>query len=207
LASDVRVEGTAFVVGAKNVKLDLNGHTVTYGDSPPVVVLNGGFEEGDQASLPGWDLREAPGARRVKARSGMWGERMLEIRRGTEKQAILSVPVPIPRPGHEYAAAVTPKASPGSTVTLSVVDAGTMAVLAKGTSDNPDNGAVAKAVFTPGPGTKAVRLRIEMAPPKGASAYFALDNVAVTPSRDYGILASPNAWSLPAHLNNDTVKE
>jgi hypothetical protein len=33
-------------VDAPDVVLDLGGHTVAYGDVPPLVVRNGGFEEG-----------------------------------------------------------------------------------------------------------------------------------------------------------------
>src|SRR5262245_29664183 len=45
LQTDVRTEGTAFVVAAPDVTLDLNGHTVLYGDRPPPGLRNGGFEE------------------------------------------------------------------------------------------------------------------------------------------------------------------
>ncbi len=53
LQNDVSSNGTCFVVTAKNVKLDLNGHTVTYDNQARVDGdLNGGFEDDDD----GWTL-------------------------------------------------------------------------------------------------------------------------------------------------------
>ena len=37
LDTDVTVDGTAFVYGAKDVTLDLNGHTITYDNAPPIL--------------------------------------------------------------------------------------------------------------------------------------------------------------------------
>ena len=47
LQTNVTTTGTAFVVLAPNVTLNLNGYTVTYGNSTPVTVTNGGFETGN----------------------------------------------------------------------------------------------------------------------------------------------------------------
>lgn len=53
LQNDVSSDGTCFVVTAKNIKLDLNGHTVTYDNKARVDgSLNGGFEDDDD----GWTL-------------------------------------------------------------------------------------------------------------------------------------------------------
>ncbi len=62
LAQDITVDGTAFVFGGKNITLDLGGHTITYGNSTPVNVTNGGFETGSGPTVPGWDLTHAPHA-------------------------------------------------------------------------------------------------------------------------------------------------
>jgi hypothetical protein len=63
LATNVDVSGTAFVVAAPNVTLDLGGHTVTYGDSTPLTVPNGGFEQGTSPTdVPDWNLSGAPGS-------------------------------------------------------------------------------------------------------------------------------------------------
>lgn len=61
LMSDIVARKTAFVVGANDVTLDLQGHTITYAAGPPElpVVVNPSFEE----PLPrGWDTRAAPNA-------------------------------------------------------------------------------------------------------------------------------------------------
>jgi len=66
LQNDVTSDSTCFSVQADNITLDLNGHTVTYGNGPVVAVPNGSFEEGNGASPAGWDLRQAPNAARVQ---------------------------------------------------------------------------------------------------------------------------------------------
>ena len=61
LETDVTTAGTAFVILNQNITLDLNGHTVTYGNSQPITVKNGGFEQGIGTNVPRWNLS---GARR-----------------------------------------------------------------------------------------------------------------------------------------------
>lgn len=61
---DVTTPGTAFAVIANDVTFDLNGHTITYDDSPAIVVPNNSFE-----SDAGWDFSAAPGAERHQ---GVW---------------------------------------------------------------------------------------------------------------------------------------
>src|SRR4051812_32492449 len=51
LAKDIVAPRTAFVVGAANIKLDLGGHSVTYGDTEPLVIPNSGSEDSPD-SLP-----------------------------------------------------------------------------------------------------------------------------------------------------------
>src|SRR5262249_12157565 len=68
LATDFPVDGTGFVALAANVVLDLNSHTVTYGNRTPLQLANGGFEEGSSPTdVPGWNLSGAPGAVRLSA--------------------------------------------------------------------------------------------------------------------------------------------
>src|SRR5262249_58595984 len=64
LGTDVRTQGTAFVVAAPNVTLDLNGHTVVYGDSTPLGLRNGGFQGRAGKGGPGWGPRPPPPAHR-----------------------------------------------------------------------------------------------------------------------------------------------
>jgi hypothetical protein len=110
LGADITTAGTAFVVAAPNVTLDLGGHTVTYGDQAAPVVRNGGFEEGTgPTDIPGWDTSGAPGACRESARTGMWGKWMLHIPDVTSTRQIVSAPVAIPVPNREYAPPLLPR--------------------------------------------------------------------------------------------------
>ncbi|MGL4943422.1 MAG: hypothetical protein ACRC46_09560 [Thermoguttaceae bacterium] len=61
LQSDIVARRTAFVVGADNITLDLQGYTITYAAGPPQtpVVVNPSFEE---PLTQGWDTRAAPNA-------------------------------------------------------------------------------------------------------------------------------------------------
>lgn len=61
LVNDVTSEGTCFVIAAKNVTLDLNGHTITYDNLAPVTVPNGSFE---LDLTDNWDITNAPNASR-----------------------------------------------------------------------------------------------------------------------------------------------
>jgi hypothetical protein len=197
---DVNVQGTAFVVGARNVSLDLNGHQVLFGNGNPIAVANGGFELANpDGSIPGWDFQQAPAATRVPAISGMWGQWMLQFSNFSTIQTFFSDPMAIPMPNHEYAAAITPKGTDSCTVQLSVIDAVTGVVLGTGVSASPDRGFSAVATFVPAT-TDPIKLQIDLIPRSG-TASMALDYAAVMPSRDFGIVAT-QAWTgdLPAHL-------
>jgi hypothetical protein len=205
LDTDIDVAGTAFVVGAANVSLDLNGHTVVYGDISPIQVTNGGFEQGNGTWIPGWDVSGAPAASKVPAMVGMYGQWMVQFTNFTTTQTIVSDLVSIPEAYHEYAALITPKGPYGSTVKLTVLDGVTGQVLGTGTSADPDRGFAAVAVFTPMT-TDPIRLRVDVSPPPGQSATVALDYAAVVPSRDYGIMAT-QVWSgqLPYQLQTSEI--
>ena len=190
LLSDVRTAGTAFVVGAAGVTLDLNGHTVTYGDSSPVPVVNGGFEEGSGTAVPGWDLSGAPSAALAANTRLLFGSQVLRLSNFSTAQRIVSDPITLPLVGHTYAATITP-ANPDTQVTVqvSVIDAITGAVLGSGTSAGAYRGFSAIAHFTP---TTAdpVRLQIDITPAGGVAQSVDLDGATLTVSGDYGILAS-----------------
>src|SRR5262249_51373513 len=148
LDTDINVPGTAFVVGAGNVTLNLNGHQVVFGEGTPLQVANGSFEQGPSGpGLPGWDLGGAPAAAPVPAMTGMYGQWMLQFSNISSKQTLFSDPVAIPQANREYAAAVTAKGPWDAVVQLSVVDAVTNTVLATGTSPNPERGMAAVATF------------------------------------------------------------
>ena len=202
LQTDVSVPGTAFVVAAPHVTLDLNGHTVRFGDRAYPGVTNGGFEQGTgPLDVPGWDLSKAPAARRAPARLGMWGGWMLSLTKFTAVQQLVSAPVAIPVVGREYVATITPKADAGvQSVELQVIDAVTGQVLAAGDSPNPGRGFGAYVAFTP-TSTDPVRLRVVITPQPGATASVDLDYAGLFPGRDYGVVAT-TTWrgGLPAQL-------
>lgn len=203
---DMDVAGAAFVVGAANVTLNLNGHTVIYGDSAPINVPNGGFEQGTGTSVPNWNLASAPSARIASRITGMWGSQMLQLASFTSKQTLWSSNISIPTANREYAAAITPSGTYGATVTLTVVDAVTGKTLASASSQDPNRGFSAVALFTPTT-TNAIKLRVDVAPPAGQSATVDLDYAAVMPSRDFGVVATQTWYtSLPAQLVTSQFK-
>jgi hypothetical protein len=202
LATDIDVPGTAFVAAAPGVTLNLNGHTVTYGDSAPITLNNGGFEQGSgPTDVPGWDVSGAPNAIRLPARTGMWGNWMLHIDNFTTAQTIVSSAVAIPSPGREYAATITPKASSAvQSVVLQVVDSVTGQVLSSASSSNAQRGYGIIAQFTPTT-TNPVLLKVIVTPTPGMTGTVDLDYAAVTTSRDYGIVATTTyKGALPSQL-------
>jgi hypothetical protein len=203
LNTDVRTAGTAFVVAASNVALDLNQHTVTYGDAPAPVVANGGFEQGSGTAVPGWDLTGAPAAS-VAPSTGLflYGNQVLRLANFSTAQTIVSDPIAIPSAGRLYTATITPahSGSWNTQVALSVIDDVTGQVLASGTG-SAYRGFSAVATFYAAT-TDAVRLQVVATPPTGQADSLDLDYAALTASFDYGVLAS-DLWSgsLPGYRN------
>lgn len=194
LATDVRVEGTAFFVDAPNVTLDLQRHTVVYGDGKPIVVANGGFEEGSRRSVPGWDLSQAPAAELAENTSYLFGKQVLRLKSFRVTQRIVSDPIEVPATDHTYVACITPAGGDYRTsLTITVVEERTGKVLGIGKSVNVERGVSAIARFQPG-SSRAVRLRIEATPGANRTENLDLDYAMVAVSHDYGILAT-NAWT------------
>src|SRR5262249_26647067 len=169
LGTDVRTQGTAFVVAAPNVTLDLNGHTVVYGDSTPLGLRNGGVEGGPGEEGPRWDLSGAPAATLAPNTSHLFGGQVLHLGPFSGIQRIVSGPVAIPMAGRTYTATITPSGVDStSTLRLTVLDAVTGAVLGSGTSNSTPRGYSAVATFTPLT-TDPVQLRIEVIPQSHSS--------------------------------------
>lgn len=202
LHNNLRTPGTAFVVGAAHVTLDLNGHTVIYGDDNPMTVINGGFEEGEGSKVPGWDLSGAPSASLARNTTLLFGKQVLRLNKFNTSQKIVSAPQTIPRAGQSYTATITPAGVKArSKVHLSVIDDVTGEVLAKGTSAQTARGFSALASFTPRT-THAVRLQVEVDPPTGATDTVDLDEATLTRAGDYGVFAS-RSWGgdIPGFAN------
>jgi Right handed beta helix region len=190
LGTDVRTAGTSFVVGAPGVTLDLNGHTIVYGDTHPLSVTNGGFESGSGRNVPGWDLSSAPAATVADNTSLLFGGRVLHLGPFQGVQRIVSDPIDIPETGRPYTATITPAGvDTHSTVTLSVLDAVTGKVLGKGTSDAAFRGFSAVATFTPKT-DNPVRLQIEVRPQGHAADAIDLDQATLTVAGDHAIMAT-----------------
>src|SRR4051812_7413864 len=75
LEADVVTSGPAFRIVADGVTFDLNGHTITFDNSAPITVPDGGFEAGD---LNEWDVSAAPAVKAVP-QVMMWGRWMCRV--------------------------------------------------------------------------------------------------------------------------------
>jgi hypothetical protein len=213
LDENLRTTGTAFVVAAGGITLDLGGHGVIYDDGIPLSVTNGGFEDGSGFSIPGWNVTGAMHARRVSASAGMWGKWMLRLPEVSTTQTVISEPIRIPATGREYAAAVSGKGPWKTMIKLSVVDADGQVVASSDDESNdpvtrpavPNRGFAAVAAFSPR-SVRLVRLRIDVKPPPGETVTVDLDHASLTMSRNYGVCAT-QIWggkqALPAQLWNE----
>jgi hypothetical protein len=184
LDTDVTKPGTAFVTTAKDVTLNLNWHTVTYGTgdynndgtSDLPALPNGGFDQGlpgDPTKPKDWDISGAPSAHLVPARAGMYGQ-MLEITDLSSDRTIISAPVTLPVANRQYAATITGFAPYGFArkVKIEVIDAATGAPLTTFSSpfgnaypgearaDETGRGYSAVAAFNAPAGTTAVWLKV-----------------------------------------------
>ncbi|MFM7149383.1 MAG: NosD domain-containing protein, partial [Gemmataceae bacterium] len=139
-------------------------------------------------------LREAPAATIAPNTSYLLGKQVLRVSKATSVQRIVSDPIAV-RPGvHSHAATITPAQGAYPTrLDLTVVDADSMEVLGKGSSQNVERGFSAVAPFQTG-ATSRVRLVIEVTPPSGKEASMDLDEATVAVSHDYGVLAT-NMWT------------
>ncbi len=204
LDTDVTTE-YSFCFWWPNITLDLNGHTVTYGNSTPVSVTNGGFEQGSVRNVPGWSLTNAPHAAIAANSYYLWGNQVLQFTNITAKETIVSSAISGIVANHEYTATVTPSGPWDATVTLSVVDAVTQTVLASSDSPGVDRAMAAVVTFTPTT-TDNVYLKIDVTPGSGETETVAIDYVSLAASRDYGVLATYDWYDLvPAYLQTTAI--
>lgn len=206
LDRDIRTSGTAVVVAASGVTLDLNGHELLFADCPPPVVANAGFEEGRGRSVPGWDLQGAPQAAIAENTNYLSGKQVLRLSdvRGRSHQ-IVSQPIAIERGNRSYAASITPggHAPDGTKLVVTVVDAASGRAIAKGESRNVERGFSAVAHFSIAAPTR-VRLQIDVSASTDRAAnseekpdepaVLDLDDALILPSYVHGILAT-RTWS------------
>jgi hypothetical protein len=196
LDTNVTTSGTAFVVGAPGVTLNLNGFTVTYGNTAPVSVTNGSFETGSGTNVPGWNITGAPAAALAPNTNYLFGDQVLRLPNFATTQTILSNSIPISLINHTYEATITPgnmNMVYGTAVTISVVDTVTGRVLGTGSSANTQRGFSAIAAFTPTT-THPVEIQVVVTPPPGVTTSIDLDAATLNVSYDYGIIASGAWW-------------
>jgi hypothetical protein len=206
LETDVTTAGTAFVAAAPNVILDLNGHTVTYGDVSQTPVANGGFEQGTGANVPGWNLSGARSATVAPNTDGLFGSQVLRLTHFNQagSQTVVSAPIPIAEANHTYAASVSMSA-PGGTqvnpladVVIQVYRASDNTLLATGSTGGGYNANGSLATFTP-TSTDPVYLKITVTAESG-NPTIDLDHVSLSPSYDYGVVAT-NEWGFSGNTN------
>lgn len=206
LERDVRTSGSAVVVAASGVTLDLNGHEVIFADLPPAAVVNGGFEEGSSRTVPGWDLKDAPQAALAANTNFLSGKQVLrfsDLR--ARPQRIVSLPIEISKADRSYAAAITPggRARDGTKLMLTVLDAGSGRPIATGESRNVERGFSSVAHFRVASPAR-VRIQVDVIPPNEPGTnhektgeepdVLDLDDALILPSYTHGILAT-RTWS------------
>ena len=192
LETNVTTSGTAFVVLNQNITLDLNGYTVTYGNSSPITVTNGGFEQGSGTNVPGWNLSAAPAAAIASNTNFLFGNQVLRLSNFSTTQTIVSSPISGLVAGHTYTSTITPAGvNSSSSVTLNVIDTVTGAMLGSAASAAVQRGFSAVVTFTPTT-TDPVELQVVVTPTTTPDT-LDLDQATLTPSYDYGVVAS-RAW-------------
>jgi len=109
LNNDVVSDGTCFDLLASGITLDLNGHTLTFGNAIPMNVPNMGFESGTGTNADNWDQTSAPSTERTNIfpqAIGSWAPDELEnwvmkFPAGTSGEYVYSDPIAV-TPGEYY---------------------------------------------------------------------------------------------------------
>ncbi len=216
LETNVQADGTAFVVTAAGVTLDLNGHTVTYNNAAGPVVTNPDFEIDPigATTVTGWDTSGAAATTPTIAANTdyLFGNQVLRLSDFTSAsgpQSITSGPIAIPVANHTYAASVAMSApggtqnSPIASVVISVYRVSDNALLATGSVGGGWNADGSLATFPP-TDTSPVRLVITVIALTTSPTTIDLDHVRLTQSFDYGVVAS-NEWDFNGYLNLPTA--
>ena len=209
LQTDVTTSGTAFVIGGSNITFDLNGHTITYDNAPPITVPNGDFEADPVGSstITGWNTSGSPNSTFDIAPNNeyLFGSNVLQwtVAAGvTARQVIRSSNIAIPQANLVYTASITTTAlniGPRvGTLKMEVVDAKTGRIMQNFNrlDTSPWHGGSATFSFVPTT-TNPVYLRVTLTPNSGSGACSViLDRAVLSQSMDYGILASHTSPSL-----------
>jgi parallel beta-helix repeat protein len=190
LQTDVTVDATAFIVGGENQTLNLNNHTVTYGNASPVVVANGGFESGTGTSVPNWDTTGASDAELVAVTRGPWGSQELQFTDSSTEQVIISDDISIPTANRDYCLHV-PMRGPSSGVAsrIAIHDAADDTELAYDSKTSMNYGAGAECIYTP-TNTNDVYIKCTFTPDGDGPYTWVIDEITLRHHADYGIVHS-----------------
>lgn len=210
LTSDINAPGTAFVVGGDNINLNLNGHTVTFGNANSPGVANSGFESGTTTVPTDWNLQGATSAKRVSTTEmPLLGHWALKLEAPTTNQEVVSTWVNLTNINRTYMAAVIIKSCQNCSFRIRIEDANSNSLSEVG-GTNFINSPMLFTQFKPTiPGNYRVRLIFEN--PAGNTAY--IDEVDLKPAYDSGIvLRNLNTNETPdipenpsANFNNITI--
>jgi hypothetical protein len=193
LTTDITVDDTAFIVAADRVTLDLNGHTVIFGNAYRVDIPNAQFESGSGTVPAAWDLTQAPSARRLP-RNFYFGGYELGLTLNGDIQTIRSQAVRVPAQKTFVAYAFVLGPWQGITATLAVHDASEN-VIARATSQGLGSGGAISATFKLG---EARDLHIEITLSGSGQVY--LDNVDIKAYSCFGVAIS--SYHHPAYHND-----
>ncbi|NLF26214.1 MAG: hypothetical protein GX589_11240, partial [Deltaproteobacteria bacterium] len=177
-----------FIVGANDVTLDLNNHTVTFGALPFTGVPNHDFEIGksDNPAQPvDWDLSAAASAKRV-CESGMElvGDCLLFFNKPATTETILSGWVNIQAVNRTYIASVMVKSCWGCMHRMEV-EQEHVGVIAQTSSSNVERAPMLYAQFKPQTSAR-YRLKITFEDPAGRESW--IDFADIQPAYDAGIV-------------------
>jgi len=213
LNSDIVTDGTALLVGASNITIDLNGHTIIFGNLDMSGVPNYDFEEGGGEIPDSWDLSLAPSAKRV-ATSDMplVGNWLLKFDHPNTTEEVISGWTYLPKANRTYMAAAIVKSCWGCMHRLRVeYQNGSM--IGEASSDNVERAPMLSVKFKPGQDGN-YRLRIIFENPAGRESW--IDYADIRPAYDAGIMMrnyfdsvrSPDivGISCPGYRTNVTIR-
>lgn len=192
MAVDVTCPGTAFVFGAPDVVLDLNGHTITFNDAPPL----------PHVGEDGWDFSRAPAKWAPAAPYRLLGDRCIEVSGFGDDGpvSLISPPVAVCEPLRCYTASVTAStldikadqpASRACDVRVDVLDErGALLPVMRVYQGAGGFGEGGYCSFVPDR-AMSVRLKVTLYPGSGVGPVAcALNRAVVSRSNDFGILCT-----------------
>ncbi|QDU55686.1 hypothetical protein Pan181_18790 [Aeoliella mucimassa] len=206
LQTDIETDGTAFVIVAKDVIFDLNGHTVTYNNAPPVEIPNGSFETGTGTSGNAWDFTHATDAQRYR---GEWlhnevydGDYSLRFNTSTTNQYVTSTGTISLAANTTYSLSAMfeyggegDATNPGAKGYVRITSTTTGAVQEVSWSSSNWRGIqLQEKTFTTGSEDTYI-VEVGVQGKAGAVDSFYIDDIQIQQTRAYGVAVSAYDWS------------